>query len=338
MGWKNMQEWSKASTVAGALVLSGSIAWAAFGPDDLGSGLGGTAASAWELPAADRPVIAATASQQLVTLNTMDPARVDQNLDAWERVTVADEHDRLRRSRAATRARYVRERETLSAARVSTVLPIASHAGSYGPDDTVRVDDKGWAHLMAVVRLTSTKPGGRPVEKVRRYYVYMVLTPHGWRISGLRDEPAGGVDGLVAYADGRPSRKDLMLTDVRDMMTALARGEGRHVLTGPAVGEYDQMWRRAGARPHRWASEAGPAMQIGIIRQDADSAELLVYFNLGITETVTHRSLTPSDMTSGKVPHAWITATQASDRGALALKVTIVPDGSDWQISRIQDA
>ncbi|WUI00792.1 hypothetical protein OHR68_02945 [Spirillospora sp. NBC_00431] len=331
MGWKDMQEWSKASAVASALVLSASIAWAALGLDV--STTVSSVRSSWELPAADRPVIAATASRQLVTLNTMDPARVDRHLDAWEEVTVADERDRLRRSRAATRTRYVRERETLSAARVSTVVAAASHSGSYGPADTVRVDDKGWAYLMAVVRLTSTKPGGRPVERVRRYYVYMALTPHGWRISGLVDEPGGSISVGSVKDDRQLTREFRMVEDARAMMTGLARAEGLDVLTGRAAGDYDRMWRRAGARPEPYST--GMATGIGIIRQDADSAQLLVYLNLGITVTVWHGTVIPG--TKIRIPGT-ATETFPSDKGSLALRVTIVRDGSEWEISRMRDA
>ncbi|TDB79922.1 hypothetical protein E1264_34825 [Actinomadura sp. KC216] len=310
MGWKGMQEWSKASTLAIAFVLSGSLAWAAFGPDVAGSGTG---ESAWQLPASSRPVIADTAARQLVTLNTMDPARVDQHLDAWERATTAAEHDRLRRGRAATRARMLRERETLSAARVSTVVPMSA----LGPDGT----GQGRAYLMAVVRLTSAKPGGPPVERVRRLRVFMLLTPHGWRISDLMEAPGGGVLWLSStVGNGPPSREFLMLQDARRMMTDLARGEGRAALTGSAVADRDRIWRRAGAPG---GTGNGQAVDVGIIRQDDDSAELLVYLNLGITETVTE---------------GYTTKIVPSERGDLALRVTIVRDGSGWRISGMRNA
>ncbi|MFI0367420.1 hypothetical protein ACH35V_06045 [Actinomadura sp. 1N219] len=332
MGWKSMQEWSRASSVACALVLSGAVAWAAFGPDVAPSGAAGSAASAWQLPASTRPVIVETASRQLVALNTMDPARVDQNLDAWEQATAAAEHDRLRAARAATRARYLRERETLSAARVSTVVPVAARSGRQGPDDVVRADDKGWAYLMAVVRLTSAKPGGQPVEKVRRYRVFMRLTSHGWRISDLWEAPGGAVimASTTEGSIGPPSREFLMLKDARAMMTDLARGEGRDVLTGSAVADHDRIWRRAGAPG---GTRNGNAVDAGVIRQDGDSAELLVYLNLGITETVTE----PIESTETGIK-GYVTRTLASGRGDLALRVTIVRDGSGRRVSRMRDA
>ncbi|MFI0404838.1 hypothetical protein [Actinomadura sp. 3N508] len=314
MGWQGMQEWSKASTLAIALVLVGSLAWGVVGPDVASTG--GAAPSAWELAASARPVVADAAARQLVTLNTMDPARVDQNLDAWEQATTASELDRRRRARAATRARYLRERETLSAARVSTVVPTSAR----GPDGT----GPSRAHLMAVVRLTSAKPGGSRVEKVRRYRVFMLLTPQGWRISDLMEAPGGGVLWLAASTtgDGPPSREFLMLKDARSMMTALARGEGRDVLTGSAVADRDRIWGRAGARG---GTREGQAVDVGIIRQDGDgdSAELLVFLNLGITESVTE---------------GYMTVIRSAERGNLALRVTVVRDGSGWEISGMRDA
>ncbi|WUI00786.1 hypothetical protein OHR68_02915 [Spirillospora sp. NBC_00431] len=318
MGWTSMQEWSKASTVAGALVLSASIAWAAFGPKEA------PPAPAWGLSQADRATIVAAATQQLVTLNTMDPAHVFEGLDAWERVTTAGERDRLREARSVTHARFLRERVTLSAARVTTVLPMSSGSGRYGPDDTDRTDDNGWAYLKAVVRLTSTKPGGRPVELLRRYDVNMVLTPHGWRVSGLSDTP-GGLDFLVTYSttDGPPSRESLMIKDVREMLTDLARGKGRDALTGAAAGDFDRIWRRAAAHPGHFKAEEAEAVGTAIIRQDAGSAQLLSYVNLGLMEPVKEGGM------SGFSP---------SEGGKLALKVTVVPDGPHWKITRLQDA
>ncbi|RFS87254.1 hypothetical protein D0T12_03165 [Actinomadura spongiicola] len=313
MGWKSMREWSKASTVAVVLVTCGTIAWGAFGPDGTTSP---PAESAWQLPASTRPVVAATATRQLVTLNTMDPAHVDQHLDAWEQATTATERELLRKHRAAMRAQYLRERETLSAARVSTMVPISAHAGGHGPDAV-----NGSADLMAVVRLTSTKPGRPPVKKLRGYRVHMMLTPNGWRVSGLLDMLGGSIITLSSTGgDGPPSREYLMRKDAREMMTALARGEGRDVLTDSAADDYDRIWGRAGA-PQRPAK--GEAVAVEIIRQDDDSAELLVFLNLRMTETVLL-----GDMTT----------ILTSERGKLALRVTIVPDGSGWQITRLRDA
>ncbi|RKS78997.1 hypothetical protein BZB76_0435 [Actinomadura pelletieri DSM 43383] len=307
MGWTKMQEWSKATTVALVLVTAISLAWAEFGPEPKTER---PVPSAWKLPESTRLLVKATAARQLVTLNTMDPARVDQHLDAWEQATTSTQLELLRRQRAATRSQYLRERETLSAARVSTMVPISSHAGGGGR-----------AHLMAVVRLTSTKPGGPPVEKVRRYRVFMTLTPQGWRVSGLLDTAGGSILVLTARGFiGPPSREYLMLEDARKMMAALARGEGRDVLTDSAADDYDRIRRRAGA-PGRTAG--GQAPEVELIRQDDESAELLVFLNLGMTETLQQGNMT---------------MILPSERSKLALRVTIVPDGSDWRITRVRDA
>lgn len=120
-----------------------------------------------------------TGTQEIATLNTMDPAHLDQGLRRWQDVSTGTLREQLRTSESQSR-QQIEHAQSSADGRVTDAA-------------VTRLDGPaGTAEMIAVVDIHVTPRTGSATTERNRYRAGLTLTSDGWKLSSLTAIPAGG--------------------------------------------------------------------------------------------------------------------------------------------------
>lgn len=118
-------------------------------------------------------------TQEIATLNTMDPAHLDQGLRRWLNASTGTLHAQLRSTEPQSRQQIEQARSTASG-RVTdaAVTQLNRQAGT--------------ADMIASVDIRVTPRAGSATTQRNRYRAGLTLTADGWKLSSLTAIPVSG--------------------------------------------------------------------------------------------------------------------------------------------------
>lgn len=157
--------WTAITAAAVFLAWSGWAAW--HGEPDARSG-----------PERARDAVLASAREQIAALNSMDPARVDAGLRAWQDASTGALHDQLARDEPRNRTKIGQARTAAS----------ATVTGAAVTSLDVRA---GKGKVIASVQVKLALQGGAPTLQRKRFEAGTVRTPSGWKLESLTAIPVG---------------------------------------------------------------------------------------------------------------------------------------------------
>jgi Mce-associated membrane protein len=118
-------------------------------------------------------------TQEIATLNSMDPAHLDQGLRRWLDASTGTLHQQLQGSETQSR-QQIELAKSAAAGRVTdaAVTQLDRQAGT--------------AEMIAAVDIQVTPRTGSATTERNRYRAALTLTAAGWKLSSLTAIPVGG--------------------------------------------------------------------------------------------------------------------------------------------------
>ncbi|HVK21932.1 MAG TPA: hypothetical protein VM677_11280 [Actinokineospora sp.] len=119
-----------------------------------------------------RDEVTRVGEQAIITFNTLDYRRVDQDLDRWLNASVGPLHDEVVGRRASSKS-TIEQAKTVTTARVlkSAIIDLR--------------DREGKATIIAAIRIDVTPDGKQPTVKYQRIQGDLERTDAGWKLSAV---------------------------------------------------------------------------------------------------------------------------------------------------------
>ena len=122
--------------------------------------------------AVERDEALAAGRQAVINFNTLDHRDVQSGLDLWAESSTGPLHEEVVKGREANAKRIEEAKSTTTGEVLDAAL-------------TDLNDRAGKAHMIAVVKVTVTKEGQKPVHKRSRYQAELVREGEEWKLSAL---------------------------------------------------------------------------------------------------------------------------------------------------------